>query len=97
MAALNVTIPALKLNDGASIPMLGYGVGTAWGKREIGTIDQAIIDGVKTAVKLGFYHLDGAECKFCMYSHSGTILLKIGPFPLTRWLQSRHGDRFHSC
>lgn len=64
MANLNVTIPALKLNDGASIPMLGYGVGTAWGKKEEGKVDQAIIDGVKTAIKLGYYHLDGAECKF---------------------------------
>jgi len=65
MANLNVTIPAVKLNDGNSIPMLGYGVGTAWGKKEEGKVDQAIIDGVKTAIKLGYYHLDGAECKCC--------------------------------
>lgn len=81
MANLNVTIPNLKLNDGASIPMLAYGVGTAWGKKEEGKLDQAIVDGVKTAIKLGYYHLDGAECKFCMSFYSGTLLLvvQVGP------------------
>lgn len=61
MANLNVTIPALKLNDGASLPMLGYGVGTAWGKKEEAKTDQAIVDAVKMAMGLGYYHLDGAE------------------------------------
>jgi hypothetical protein len=75
MAALNVTIPALKLNDGTSIPMLGYGVGTAWGKKEIGPVDQAIIDGVKTAVKLGYYHLDGAEGMFCKFTQSHALVM----------------------
>ena len=62
MANLNVTIPKLKLNDGTSIPMLGYGTGTAWFKTgEESKIDQVIIDAVKVATKLGYTHLDGAE------------------------------------
>jgi diketogulonate reductase-like aldo/keto reductase len=62
MSKLNVTIPNLKLNDGAAIPMLGYGTGTAWYKTgEESKIDQNIIDAVKMAIRLGYTHLDGAE------------------------------------
>jgi diketogulonate reductase-like aldo/keto reductase len=62
MANLNLTIPNLKLGNGASMPMLGYGTGTAWYKNgEESKIDQATIDAVKTAMKLGYTHLDGAE------------------------------------
>lgn len=62
MAKLDITIPNLKLNDGNSIPMLGFGTGTAWYKTsDDGKIDQATIDAVKTAIKLGYTHLDGAE------------------------------------
>ena len=42
--------------------MLGYGTGTAWYKQgDESKLDQACIDGVKTAIKVGYYHLDGAE------------------------------------
>jgi hypothetical protein len=62
MAGLNLTLPNLKLNDGNSMPMLGYGTGTAWSKRgEESKTDQAVVDGVKMAIKLGYMHLDGAE------------------------------------
>jgi hypothetical protein len=62
MANLDLTIPNLKLNDGNSMPMLGYGTGTAWYKTgEESKIDQAIIDTVKIAIKMGYTHLDGAE------------------------------------
>jgi hypothetical protein len=62
MASLDVTIPNLKLSNGASMPMLGYGTGTAWFKNgEESKIDQATIDAVKTAMKLNYTHLDGAE------------------------------------
>ncbi|KAF2243220.1 aldo-keto reductase family 1 member C13 [Trematosphaeria pertusa] len=62
MANINTPIPSLKLNDGASMPMLGYGTGTAWYKSgEESKIDQGVIDGVKMAIKLGYTHLDGAE------------------------------------
>lgn len=62
MAGLDLTIPNLKLNDGNSIPMLSYGTGTAWYKTgEESKTDQAVIDAVKLALKLGYTHLDGAE------------------------------------
>lgn len=62
MSKLDLTIPSLKLNDGTTIPMLGYGTGTAWYKTgEESKIDQSIIDAVKMAIKLGYTHLDGAE------------------------------------
>ncbi|KAL9106355.1 MAG: hypothetical protein Q9227_008624 [Pyrenula ochraceoflavens] len=62
MAGLNLEIPTVKLPDGNSIPILSYGLGTAWYKRnDNGSLDQPTIDGCKTAIKLGYYHLDGAE------------------------------------
>ncbi|KAF2028590.1 2,5-diketo-D-gluconate reductase-like protein A [Setomelanomma holmii] len=62
MAGLDLTIPKLKLNDDTSIPMLGYGTGTAWYKTgDESKIDQAVIDAIKIAIKLGYTHLDGAE------------------------------------
>ncbi|KAL8780191.1 MAG: hypothetical protein Q9213_006589 [Squamulea squamosa] len=62
MANLNIQIPLLKLNDGASIPLIGYGTGTAWYKSDSGSsIDRKLVDAIKTAIKLGYYHLDGAE------------------------------------
>ncbi|KAK5118659.1 hypothetical protein LTR85_008124 [Meristemomyces frigidus] len=62
MANIHTPIPNLKLNDGNSIPMLAYGTGTAWYKSgDESKIDQACIDSTKLALKLGYYHLDGAE------------------------------------
>lgn len=40
---------------------LGYGTGTAWYKSNAGDIDQKLVDATKTAVGLGYHHLDGAE------------------------------------
>ncbi|KAI7581999.1 hypothetical protein KC346_g18529, partial [Hortaea werneckii] len=66
MAKINTPIPNLKLNDGNSLPMaheqLAYGTGTAWYKTgDESQIDQVCIDSTKTAMGLGYYHLDGAE------------------------------------
>ncbi|KAF2085726.1 aldo-keto reductase family 1 member C13 [Saccharata proteae CBS 121410] len=62
MANIHTPIPSLKLNDGNSIPMLGYGTGTAWYKTGDGSkIDQELVKSIKTAIKLGYHHLDGAE------------------------------------
>lgn len=62
MAKIHTPIPYLKLNDGTSMPMLAYGTGTAWYKKqETSELDQACIDGVKAAIKLGYTHLDGAQ------------------------------------
>ncbi|KAK5136469.1 hypothetical protein LTR08_003114 [Meristemomyces frigidus] len=62
MANIHTPIPKLKLNDGNRIPMLAYGTGTAWYKSgDESKIDQNCIDSTKTAIKLGYHHLDGAE------------------------------------
>ncbi|MCJ1410481.1 hypothetical protein MMC19_004566 [Ptychographa xylographoides] len=55
-------IPSLKLNDGTSIPMIGYGTGTAWYKSSPDDkLDQSLIESIKMAIKMGYHHLDGAE------------------------------------
>lgn len=62
MAKLNISVPDLTLPDGNKIPFLGYGVGTAWYKSNANAgKDQKCIDAVKTAIKVGYRHLDGAE------------------------------------
>lgn len=62
MANIHTPVPSLKLNDGTSIPMLGYGTGTAWYKTgDESQLDQTCIDSAKTAIGLGYHHLDGAE------------------------------------
>lgn len=44
------------------ITQLAYGTGTAWYKTgEESKLDQLCIDSTKTAIGLGYYHLDGAE------------------------------------
>lgn len=44
------------------MPMLGYGTGTAWYKNGLESkIDRALVESIKTAIKLGYLHLDGAE------------------------------------
>lgn len=42
---------------------LGYGTGTAWFKRGEGQdeINRDLVESTKTAIKLGYHHLDGAE------------------------------------
>ncbi|KAL8806898.1 MAG: hypothetical protein Q9182_001027 [Xanthomendoza sp. 2 TL-2023] len=62
MANLGVQIPTLKLNDGTAVPLVGYGTGTAWYKSDGGRgIDRELVEATKIAIKLGYYHLDGAE------------------------------------
>ncbi|ORY07173.1 aldo-keto reductase family 1 member C13 [Clohesyomyces aquaticus] len=62
MAKIHTPIPNLKLNDGTSMPMLAYGTGTAWYKKgDESVIDNALVEGIKTAINLGYTHLDGAE------------------------------------
>ncbi len=55
------TIPSIALRTGASIPLLGYGVGTAWGQPNSSTLNQTLVNAVKTAISHGYYHLDCAE------------------------------------
>ena len=58
------SIPTLKLNDGHSIPLIGFGTGTAFYKSsESADVDRALVESIKTAIRLGYTHLDGAEGK----------------------------------
>ncbi|RHZ64325.1 hypothetical protein CDV55_103094 [Aspergillus turcosus] len=62
MAQSSGEIPSSGLNDGVRIPILGYGTGTAWFKRGGATgIDRELVESIKTAIQLGYHHLDGAE------------------------------------
>ena len=62
MADLQTKMPSIKLNDGVEIPVLGYGTGTAMFKWEgTSTIDRDRVEQIKTAIKVGYHHLDGAE------------------------------------
>ncbi|KAL4954165.1 NADP-dependent oxidoreductase domain-containing protein [Aspergillus filifer] len=55
-------IPTTQLNDGTTIPVLGYGTGTAWYKQPTDTsISRELVESIKIAIKLGYHHLDGAE------------------------------------
>ncbi|KAF5534683.1 monooxygenase [Fusarium mexicanum] len=55
-------LPTLKLNDGNEIPMLAYGLGTANFKKGGKTdYDENAFNYTLTAIKSGFYHLDGAS------------------------------------
>ena len=40
---------------------LGFGTGTAWYKSRDAAFDRGTVDSIKTAIKLGYTHLDGAE------------------------------------
>jgi diketogulonate reductase-like aldo/keto reductase len=43
-------------------PQLAFGTGTAWYKKgDESVLDQVCIDSAKTAIGLGYHHLDGAE------------------------------------
>ncbi|KAJ5794455.1 hypothetical protein N7457_001054 [Penicillium paradoxum] len=62
MASTVSSIPTLNLNDGTSVPILGYGTGTVWYKRsEDSSVNLELVESIKTATKLGYHHLDGAE------------------------------------
>ena len=90
MSGLDLTIPKLKLNDGNSIPMLGYGTGTAWYKTgEESKTDQAVVDAVKLAIKLGYTHLDGAESMF----HTISVTLHRPTKDIDTYLQCTRPNR----
>lgn len=41
---------------------LGFGCGTAWYKTgDESKVDKALVEAMTTAIKMGYYHLDGAE------------------------------------
>jgi diketogulonate reductase-like aldo/keto reductase len=41
---------------------VGYGTGTAWFKKKGDTsVNRELVESIKTAIRLGYHHLDGAE------------------------------------
>ena len=55
-------LPLATLNDGTKIPLLAYGTGTALFKpAHFDKFDTTTISYIKTALSLGYTHLDGAE------------------------------------
>ncbi|KAI9092372.1 NADP-dependent oxidoreductase domain-containing protein [Phlyctochytrium arcticum] len=60
-----MSVPNCKLSDKKTIPVLGFGTGTAWFKRgdnaATTTVNRALVDSLKSALKAGFTHLDTAE------------------------------------
>jgi hypothetical protein len=58
------TYPIVKLNDSTVIPGIGYGVGTAWfnaPETDEGGVNRPLVEAVKTALKVGYTHIDNAE------------------------------------
>ncbi|KAK1832742.1 NADP-dependent oxidoreductase domain-containing protein [Podospora conica] len=57
-----ISIPPLKLSDGNEIPMLGYGLGTIYFKKNASSgFDEATVSHAVAAINAGYTHLDGAE------------------------------------
>lgn len=50
-----------KLNDGNTIPAIGYGTGTAWFKTNDDQVDKNLVNILNIAIEKGFTHIDGAE------------------------------------
>ncbi|KAF7909167.1 hypothetical protein EAE99_011537 [Botrytis elliptica] len=55
----NDEIPPLPLKDGNSIPLIGFGTGTAWYKED--PLNRDLVDILKTAVERGFRHIDASD------------------------------------
>ncbi|KAL4972015.1 NADP-dependent oxidoreductase domain-containing protein [Aspergillus desertorum] len=57
------SIPTTRLKDGTSIPVIGYGTGAAWFKKKGDTsVNRELVESIKTAIRLGYHHLDIKEC-----------------------------------
>jgi diketogulonate reductase-like aldo/keto reductase len=62
MSKVNIKISTVELPDGAHVPVLGYGTGTAWYKKDAsGPLDKKLVEATKKAIETGYMHLDGAE------------------------------------
>ncbi|KAJ5713911.1 Aldo/keto reductase [Penicillium malachiteum] len=57
-----MSLPCLSLSDGNSIPMLGFGTGTAWFKEDPGEpFNLKLVEVLKTAIQRGFRHIDCSD------------------------------------
>lgn len=51
------TFAPVRLSDGNTVPGIGFGIGTA----HFGNDSAELVETIKTAIKVGYTHLDGAE------------------------------------
>ena len=62
MSKPDIKILTVNLPDGTPVPVLGYGTGTAWYKKDTcGPLDKTLVEATKKAIETGYMHLDGAE------------------------------------
>ncbi|OTB13486.1 hypothetical protein K445DRAFT_76447 [Daldinia sp. EC12] len=63
------SIQTIEMNDGKTIPMLGYGLGTA----NMNIEHEDVVKATRMAIESGYYHLDGAE----MYGNEAALGVAI--------------------
>lgn len=80
------TYPTIKFSDGNEAPGLAFGIGTAWFGRDA-------VDAVKTALEVGFTHLDLAQA-YKNSESAGKALKESGMDPKS--LFSKSLSRFHA-
>lgn len=60
MATVRSKMPTIMI-DGRQVPQLAFGMGTYWSKRGDPNLSRALIDTVKTAINVGFTHMDCSD------------------------------------
>ena len=64
-APIGMTKLDIKLSNGTPVPALGFGAGTAWyntaGNDPTKPLNQELISSMKSAIDVGYHHLDLAE------------------------------------
>jgi diketogulonate reductase-like aldo/keto reductase len=61
ISAMTPKIPSFPF-PGKSIPSLAFGTGTAWSKSSPDApLDRALVDSIKSALSIGYRHIDCAE------------------------------------
>ncbi|PVH79567.1 Aldo/keto reductase [Cadophora sp. DSE1049] len=57
-----MTLPTLQLQDGSTIPVIGFGTGTAWYKEDPNEpFNRNLVEILKAAIQQGFRHIDGSD------------------------------------
>ncbi|VVT54919.1 uncharacterized protein SAPINGB_P004328 [Magnusiomyces paraingens] len=71
---MSPSIPTFKLNNGITIPAVGYGTGTKWFKSSnLDELDEKVVDAVALAISNGYTHIDTAE----VYNTEGEVAAAI--------------------
>ncbi|GAA5875460.1 hypothetical protein JCM16303_000637 [Sporobolomyces ruberrimus] len=78
------TYPTIKFSDGNEAPGLAFGIGTAWFGRDA-------VDAVKTALEVGFTHLDLAQA-YKNSESAGKALKESGMDPKSLFITTKAGS-----